>query len=403
MNRAIIPVTVLIILALSASIFGQTTAEQIDSLRAVGEREGWTFTVGLTDASQYSLEQLCGTKIPENLPADTRVMPSLTTSVAELPARFDWRELDGVTPIKNQGGCGSCWAFATVGSLECNLKIRDNITVDLSEQYLLSCNDQGWSCGGGYWAHDYHLPLADPYHKTDACGNYGPVLETELPYTETAVDDVCDCPYTHQPTLCLDDWAMIGPSSVSLIKQAILTYGPVGVLVYASPVWSSYTGGVFNACEDNPINHAVVLVGWDDNLGTAGCWILRNSWGPNWGEDGYMYIEYDCSNVGTGPCYVDCGLPPVMYLYGDTLIGYPPHTVNFDAFYGEPVDAWTWDFGDGETADIQAPTHTYDERGAFDVSLEVLSGRRISLSDKGALCHSHSRYYQNNQRLRTAR
>jgi PKD repeat protein len=291
----------------------------------------------------------------------------------DYPAQFDWREHGGLPPIRNQGGCGSCWAFATVGALECNLKIRDNIIVDLSEQYLVSCNSMGWGCNGGYWAHDYHLPLTDPFHKTDPCGNYGPVLETEFPYV--AEDVYCACPYTHQTSLCLDDWSEFGPASVSLIKHAILVYGPVGVLVFVDEAFQAYVGGVFNACATTLVtNHAVVLVGWDDNLGSEGCWILRKSWGPGWGEDGYMYIEYGCSRVGAGPAYVDCGLPPMMYFSGDSLYGYPPHTVNFEAFYPDPVDEWSWDFGDGETANVQSPSHTFDERGSYDVSLEVFSG-----------------------------
>ncbi|MEW6413289.1 MAG: C1 family peptidase [Candidatus Zixiibacteriota bacterium] len=375
MNRAIIPSSLIAIIAFATIAQAQSQQQIIDSLRAVGEREGWTFTIGLTDACQYSIEQLCGMRVPDQLPANVKTMPPLTTSISDFPTRFDWRELGGVTPVKDQKACGSCWAFATVGSLECNLKIRDGITVDLSEQYLVSCNSDDWSCDGGWWAHNYHLPYSDPYAKTDDCGGYGPVFEADFPYT--AKDDSCACPYPHQDTLCLDDWGYISFEydipTVDQIKQAILTYGPVGVAVYASSNWTYYTGGIWNVCSDVEINHAVVLVGWDDMLGAEGCWIMRNSWGSSWGEGGYMYIEYGCSRIGFNGVYVDCGLSPTLYFWGDTLYGGVPHTVNFNAFYPDPVDIWSWDFGDDGTASVKAPSHTFNERGSYDVSLSVTS------------------------------
>ena len=73
-----------------------------------------------------------------------------------LPTAFNWCDQNGCTPVKNQGNCGSCWAFATVAPLESLIKINDGVTVDLSEQYLVSCNSDGWGCDGGFWAHDYH-------------------------------------------------------------------------------------------------------------------------------------------------------------------------------------------------------------------------------------------------------
>ena len=86
------------------------------------------------------------------------------------------------------------------------------------------------------------------------------------------------------------------------IKQAIFDYGPISVAICAGGHFIVYTGGVFNHEREcppfNPVNHAVVLVGWDDNQGENGVWILRNSWGEDWGEDGYMLIEHGCSKIG---------------------------------------------------------------------------------------------------------
>ena len=146
-----------------------------------------------------------------------------------------------------------------------------------------------------------------------------------------AWDAPCNCPYDHHYTI--NGWAYIGTSygvpSTSAIKQAILTYGPVSAAVCVTSAFQGYTGGVFNACSPGTVNHAVVLVGWDDAQGTQGVWILRNSWGTDWGEDGYMYIEYGCSSIGYSACYVDYGGPngpeievtPGSIDFGNVLIG----------------------------------------------------------------------------------
>ena len=166
--------------------FGQLDRDAISQLQQQGEREGWTFSVGENEATQYSLEQLCGLVEPPDW-RDNAVFDPLTPATKTvLPSAFDWRDYDGCTPVRSQGGCGSCWAFATVGALECAIKIREGESVDLSEQWLVSCNQSGWGCDGGWYAHSYHGWLTDP------CGGTGAVLESDFPYL--ANDGPCGCP-----------------------------------------------------------------------------------------------------------------------------------------------------------------------------------------------------------------
>jgi putative hemolysin len=217
----------------------------------------------------------------------------------DLPDAFDWRDVDGVTSVKNQASCGSCWAFGTVGPLECNIKINDGIEVDLSEQWLVSCNRDGWGCGGGWWAHDYHEWKGDP------CDGVGAVLEEYFPYE--ALDLPCDCPYPHD--YLIESWGYVTSQNdippPDTIKQALLDYGPLSVAVYVNDAFRDYTDGVFNGCGGGQVNHGVTLVGWNDNEGPEGAWVIKNSWGPGWGEDGFMRIEYGCSSVGYGAAYVE--------------------------------------------------------------------------------------------------
>jgi C1A family cysteine protease len=231
---------------------------------------------------------------------EAAVPAAWAAALAALPGSYNWCDLGGCTPVRDQGQCGSCWAFGTVGALETNILIKDGASRDLSEQYLVSCNVEGWGCNGGWWAHDYHewkYPAGEP--------GPGAVYESEFPYTAT--DESCNSPYTHYETI--DDWVFIGNDSsvapTDAIKQAILDYGPVSAAVCVNSDFQRYTGGLFNPRKPcNQINHAIVLVGWDDALGA---WRLRNSWGPNWGEGGYMWIAYGKSQVGYSANYVVYG------------------------------------------------------------------------------------------------
>ena len=252
------------------------------------------------DADIYSIDELCGFVAPDDWLVDARFDPCIPKG--DLPEIFDWRDIDGVdytTPIKSQGSCGSCWAFGTVAPLECNIKIKDGVTIDLSEQYLVSCNSDGWGCNGGWWAHDYHQ------WKPDYCGGVGAVLEQYFPYE--ADDLPCNCPYPHD--YLIDDWVYIGTPPtvppVDSMKQAIMDYGPISVAACVNTAFHDYSGGIFSGPTCSNINHAIALVGWDDTQGTDGVWFLRNSWGTGWGEDGYMRIEYGVCDVGYNACYVD--------------------------------------------------------------------------------------------------
>gem|GEM_PF-2876592 len=281
----------------SIPAFGQLSEADIKALQEKGEQEGWTFDVGENPATRRPLDRLCGSILPDGWEPPVLPKPMVPLSV-DLPVRFDWRDYDGVTPVKDQDTCGSCWAFATVGVLECAIKLKDNVIEDLSEQWLVTCNVDGWSCAaGGFAAHDYYAGV-----KFDPCDETGAVLEADCPYT--ASDELCGCPYPHY--YLIQSWGYIS-NVVELIKRAILEHGPVYVSIYANAAMQSYTGGIFNACEnDQGTNHAVVLVGWDDNQGENGVWFARNSWSTAWGEDdGYMRIEYGCSRVGTAASYID--------------------------------------------------------------------------------------------------
>ncbi len=222
---------------------------------------------------------------------------------AALPASFDWRPSGIVPAIRDQGSYGSCWAFGTVGVMESAIKKGGGPMTDLSEQFLVSCNTSGWG-DGGLTAHRWHYnTLAS--HQTAI----GAVLESAKPYV--ARKDTCTIAYSHPYKL--SGWAFITGSewtmpTVAQIKSAIYTYGPITAGVCADSGWDSYSGGVYNPASNQcggSTNHQIILVGWDD---ATSSWILRNSWGSWWGENGYMRIKWDTtgtkSRVGEGTSWV---------------------------------------------------------------------------------------------------
>lgn len=203
-----------------------------------------------------------------------------------LPAKFNWLEQQKMTPCKNQQSCGSCWTFAACGSFEANIKIKDGVTRDLSEQWIVNCDKTNFGCDGG-WCPD------------DMFQTYGAVYEADEPYR--SANGTCKSSYTYHEKI--DSWKEIAENpTTAQIKQAILDYGPVWACVCAGNNFQNYTSGVLSASDGTEVNHAIVLCGWDD---ANSCWFLRNSWGSTWGENqGYMRIRYGVSNVGYKAAYL---------------------------------------------------------------------------------------------------
>jgi C1A family cysteine protease len=264
--------------------------QKVADLQAQAQKKGWTFTVQYHDVMDRPVSQATGFKMQ----ADWRKTAhfELPTFRGPNPPSFDWRAKAGLTPIKDQGGCGSCWAFGTVASLENAIKIFGNQTVSLSEQELVSCDTAYQGCGGGDFALDY---LTNP----------GSALTSAFPYS--ASDERCKSGLTH--SYKFKSWAFVGAQdentqpTIDQVKAAIQQYGVVTTVVDATDSFMGYSSGVFNDCRTetaSDANHMVAIVGWDDSTQS---WIGRNSWGSGWGEEGYFNIKYGCNAFGSAVAY----------------------------------------------------------------------------------------------------
>jgi len=212
---------------------------------------------------------------------------------------FTWLGRQKMTAVKNQGTCGSCWAFTSAAVLEANFMIRNGKELDLSEQNILDCavdergRDAG-SCGGGWYGGVFHY-----FTQKSA------VTETTTPYKGR--ESVCRQPVKENYRVAA--WGYIrkdaGIPSVDEMKDALCKYGPVAACVKVTPALQAYKSGIFDehAAVSGPrdINHAITIVGWDDSKKS---WLVKNSWGPRWGDNGYFWIEYGCNNIGYGATWL---------------------------------------------------------------------------------------------------
>jgi len=218
--------------------------------------------------------------------------------VSANPTSIDWTNYNGksyVTPVKNQGQCGSCWAFATTGSLECRYAIAKGTLTSLSEQQLVDCSwAQGnLGCDGGWWYNAYQ------YIES----NGGLCTETEYPYT--AHDGVCkqsSCgtkydDMTNYLKVTADDEADLETAAAS---------GCVAVGVEADQTaFQFYSKGILDGACGTNIDHGVLVVGYGTQNGEE-YWKVKNSWGVSWGEQGYVLICKACNKNGSkGECGIN--------------------------------------------------------------------------------------------------
>jgi len=182
-----------------------------------------------------------------------------------------------VSPVVSQGNCGSCWAFAVVAGVESAFRIYAGVDDDLSEQHLVSDCYTAGDCDGG-WPSSALKYVRDTGISNEAC----------YPYTASEGScNPCDGWETH--TYNILDFVAI-KSTTEYFKWALIEYGPLMVVVHVPDDWYYYKSGVYEPTAPSAwANHAVLLVGWSDS---DGCWIIKNSWGARWGEQGYARVKY---------------------------------------------------------------------------------------------------------------
>jgi len=215
-------------------------------------------------------------------------------SILNLPTSVDWRTKGAVTAIKDQGQCGSCWAFSAVGALEGLNFLSKGKLLSFSEQQLVDCVTADLGCDGGL--------MDDAFTYTETAGIE---LETDYPYVSGGTEVAGTCTYkkakAHKVNKAFTD---VDQNDVNALKTAIVQQ-PISVAIEADQdIFQGYTSGVITADDDcgAELDHGVLAVGWDSTQGQE-AFIIKNSWADTWGDKGYVYLSTDGSaNDGAGVC-----------------------------------------------------------------------------------------------------
>jgi len=330
--RAFLLWTITLSLFLAFASFTFASQDEIDDVNKAIRAKGAQWLAGETSISKLSKEErkmrlgLIKSEAPRSDAAATPdIFSSAITTTA--PPSFDWRNYDGdgwVTPVRNQGNCGSCWAFATTAALESNVMIATGMSIDRAEQILVSCSGAG-SCNGGY---------------IDRASNY--ISNTGLPpesyYPYTATNGTCGNATSgwQNNTSFITSWHYAGGTTsptVDQIKNELITFGPLVTTMDVYSDFYNYYGGVYKHVTGTlQGGHAILIVGYDD---VGQYFIVKNSWGSGWGESGYFRIAYSELNS--------------VVSFGDWTIAYYTDTTPPSIKVTTPNGSESWEAGTTKT------------------------------------------------------
>ena len=291
-----------------ASVFADNVAF-IQSENTKGH--GYTLGVGpFADMTNDEFAATMTTPFERTTPRNEVYLPTLSKMHGDADDSVDWRTKGAVTPVKNQAKCGSCWSFSTTGSIEGANAIVGNSLISLSEQQLVDCATKygNKGCQGG------SMDSAMMYVKA----NGG--LDTEADYQYTAADGQCDLAKEGQHAATISGHKDVPQNNPTQLAAAVAK-GPVSIAIEADkPAFQHYQSGVLDstAC-GTKLDHGVLIVGYGtDSASGEDYWTVKNSWGPTWGEQGYIRIEKGDSSA-KGVCGIN--MQPV---YPTATKGPPP-------------------------------------------------------------------------------
>lgn len=269
-----------------------------DNLKFIDEHnsvDNRTYKVGLNRFADLTNEEYRNMYLGAKMDRNRRLSKPKSERYAfqdgeKLPESVDWREKGAVGPVKDQGSCGSCWAFSTIAAVEGINQIVTGDMISLSEQELVDCDrtyNQG--CNGGLMDNAFDFII----------NNGGIDSEEDYPYR--AVDSTCDTNRKNARVVAIDGYEDVPTNDENSLKKAVASQ-PVSVAIEAGGrAFQLYESGVFTGICGTDLDHGVAAVGYGTDNGVD-YWIVRNSWGPRWGESGYIRMERNLAGKSTGKC-----------------------------------------------------------------------------------------------------
>nr|AHJ86278.1 cysteine protease [Apopellia endiviifolia (species B)] len=264
-------------------------------------REDQSYKLAVNEFTDMTFEEFKSTYLMDfanmQVPACSGSDPGshIMSSEAVIPSKVDWRKKDIVSPVKNQGKCGSCWAFSATGAVEAAWAQATGVNVLLSEQQLLDCSRDYFNsgCNGGYFTRAFEYVM----HKRG--------LDTEDSYPYTGQDEKCRFDRSNSGARVFDV-VNITSFDEEGVKDAVAFQRPVSIAFEAVPDFMHYSSGIYSSkdCTGDVmmLNHAVLAVGYVAKQGETPYWIVKNSWGKDWGEEGYFKVEQGINMCGVASC-----------------------------------------------------------------------------------------------------
>jgi len=278
-------------------------------INQLNTKEGQTAHYAIDKFSDMTYEEFRASRLLTPFQANNtcrwpyhRVAPEFSAEqTAAIPTTWDWRAKGAVTPVKNQQSCGSCWTFSTAENVEGVWFLAGNALVSLSEQWIVDCSHSclqsepdlcNGGCGGGLPWLAYEDIITNKF------------LTTEAVYPYTGYAGSCESPTTVGATI--SNWTALTTDPTQIITYMYMN-GPMSITLNAGLLFS-YTSGIISGspdeCPNSESDHAVLLVGYgvDTTNNNMPYWIVKNSWGTDWGEQGFFRIESDNGLCGINAC-----------------------------------------------------------------------------------------------------
>jgi len=276
----------------------QTFKQNLNEIETHNAKQGVTYELGLNeyaDMTWAEFQDHFHLKDPQHCSATDTIK---VRSRQEPPTSFDWRTKNVITPVKNQGHCGSCWAFSSTGALEAHHAIKHKQLVSLSEQQLVDCagNFDNHGCKGGLPSHAFEYV------------HYQGGIQGEQTYPYEGVDSPCRF---HKEGVLVNTKRSVNitEGDEKGILSATADIGPISIAYQVVSDFRFYKKGVYTSavCKNGPmdVNHAVLVVGYNTTSAAEGntpYWIIKNSWGTSFGIDGYFWMVRDKNMCGIAVC-----------------------------------------------------------------------------------------------------
>ncbi|XP_057949152.1 ervatamin-B-like [Malania oleifera] len=265
--------------------------DNVGFIEAFNRDGSWGYKLGVNEFADQTNEEFQASRNGYKMLSRLGTTSFRHENVSAVPLGVDWREKGVVTPVKDQGQCGSCWAFSAVAAMEGINQLTTGKLISLSEQELLDCDTSGEDkgCNGGYMDNAFEFILH----------NQGLTTESNYPYE--GVEGTCNAKKAASRTAMISGYEDVPTNDENALVKAVAKQ-PVSVAIDAGGhAIQFYSSGVFTGRCGTKLNHAVTVVGYGKSDDGTKYWLVKNSWGYGWGEDGYIRMQRDV-NAKKGLC-----------------------------------------------------------------------------------------------------